>query len=276
MRDLDIDLIRCFLAVADTRSFTTASKRLCRSQSAVSTRVQKLKALLGIKLFERTSRSVSLTTAGEGFHRYAVGLLRLNDEAVGMMSRHALEGQLKLGLVEYLVPHRIPHLLARAARLMPKVELSVRIGLSDTLVRGFDAGELDVIVVREQEGRATSRLFREEPMLWIGSSPMDRPSEEVPMCLLPAPCAFRSAAVEALEREGISWRETVTVSGVLAAQACAREGLGVTVLSASAVPEGVAVLPQGRNAWPRLASLRLVTYERTPTPLTRALVEALQ
>lgn len=276
MRDLEIDLIRCFLAVADTRSFTAASKRLSRSQSAVSTRVQKLETLLGVELFARTSRSVSLTAAGEGFHRYAVGLLRLNDEAVGVLNRHSLEGRLRLGLVEYLVPHRLPELLARIRRLMPKVELSVRIGLSNALIRSFDAGELDVVVVREQEGRATPRLFREEPLLWVASTPMERPPAEVPMCLLPAPCAFRTAAVEALARECISWREVITVSGVMGAQSCTREGLGVTVLSASAVPTGLSVLPQGRNAWPRLASLRLVTYERTPTALTRALVDLLQ
>lgn len=275
MRDLDIDLIRCFVAVADTRSFTAASKRLSRSQSAVSTRVQKLESLLGVELFFRTSRSVTLTTAGEGFHRYAVGLLRLNDEAVGALSRHAMEGQMRLGLVEYLVPHRLPELLSRIRRLMPKLDLTVRIGLSDALTCAFDAGELDVIVAREHEGRATSRLFREEQLLWVASAPMERPPAEVPLCLLAAPCAFRTAAVEAMARDGIAWKEVITVSSVLGAQSCAREGLGVTVLSASAVTNGLAVLPQGRSAWPKLASLRLVIHERTPTALTRALVELL-
>jgi len=274
--DLDIDLIRCFVAIADTRSFTAASKRLSRSQSAVSTRVQRLEDLLGAQLFSRNSREVALTEAGEQFLNYANRLLRLNDEAFGMLGRGKLEGRLRLGIVEYLIPHRLPEFLARIRQLLPRVELSVKVGLSEALLRSFDAGELDVVVAKEHEGYGSAQFFREEKMLWVAHSHMEQPPPTVELCLLSAPCTFRSTAVTALNAKTIQWRETLTLSSIIAIQSCLKEGLGVSVLSESAMDDGLVALPQGSAAWPVLGSLRLATYERSPNALNRALVELLR
>jgi len=276
MRDLDIDLIRCFVAVSDAQSFTGASKRLCRSQSAISTRVQRLEELLGVALFLRSSRQVRLTAAGEQFLNYAVGLMRLNDEAIGMLGRSNLEGRLRLGIVEYLVPHRLPELLARIHRLLPRVELSVKVALSETLLQAFDAGELDVVVVKDQEGRGSPRLFRDEKLLWVANQHIERPPPLVQLCLLPAPCAFRTAAIAALSSSTVQWREAVTLSSVVGVQSCIKEGLGVSVLCESALDAGLVALPQGGAAWPALLGIRLVTYERSPNALSRALIDLLK
>ncbi len=258
------------------RSFTGASKRLCRSQSAISTRVQRLEELLGVELFTRSSRQVALTAAGEQFLNYAMGLLRLNDEAMGMLGRSSLEGQLRLGIVEYLVPHRLPELLARIRRLMPRVELSVRVALSEALLQAFDAGELDVVVVKEQEGRGSPRLFREEKMLWVADQHLGEPSPVVNLCLLIAPCTFRTAAISALNSSGIQWREALTLSSIVGVQSCVSEGLGVSVLCESALAAGLVPLPQSHAAWPMLPTIRLVTYERSPNPVSRALIDLLK
>lgn len=276
MRDLDIDLIRCFVAVSDAQSFTGASKRLCRSQSAVSTRVQRLEELLGVELFTRNSRQVRLTAAGEQFLNYAIGLLRLNDEAVGMLGRGNLEGRLRLGIVEYLVPHRLPELLARIRRLLPRLELSVKVALSEALLHAFDAGELDVVVVKDQEGRGSPQLFREEKLLWVANQLFERPPPLVQLCLLPAPCAFRTAAIAALSSSTAQWREALTLSSVVGVQSCIKEGLGVSVLCESALDDGLIALPQGNAAWPVLLGIRLVTYERSPNALSRALIDLLK
>lgn len=276
MRDLNIDLIRCFVAVSDAQIFTGASKRLCRSQSAISTRIQRLEMLLGTELFFRNSRHVRLTAAGEQFLNYALGLLRLNDEAVGMLSRTNLEGRLRLGIVEYLIPHRFPELLTRIRLLLPRVELSVKVALSEALLHAFDSGELDVIVVMEQEARGSSQIFREEKLHWVASQFLDSPSSMVHLCLLPAPCAFRTAAIAALNSSAIPWRETLTLSGVVGVQGCIKEGLGVSVLCESALNEGLVTLPQGSAAWPVLGRIRLVTYERSPNAISRALIDLLR
>ncbi|MDK9698372.1 MAG: LysR family transcriptional regulator, partial [Siculibacillus sp.] len=64
MADLDIDLLRTFVALAETESFTGAGERLGATQSAVSVRLKKLEDRLGHRLFDRTPRSVAPTPFG--------------------------------------------------------------------------------------------------------------------------------------------------------------------------------------------------------------------
>ncbi len=65
MPDLDLDLVRCFVAVAESGGFTSASRRLHLSQSAVSLKIRRRGALLDRPLFPRTSPSLELTAEGE-------------------------------------------------------------------------------------------------------------------------------------------------------------------------------------------------------------------
>jgi DNA-binding transcriptional LysR family regulator len=81
-RNLDIDLLRSFAAVADSGSFTAAAELVARTQSAVSVQIKRLEEILGRKVFERTSRSLALTRAGETLLGYARRILELNDESV--------------------------------------------------------------------------------------------------------------------------------------------------------------------------------------------------
>ena len=85
--NLDIDLLRSFAAVADTKSFTAAGELVARTQSAVSVQIKRLEEIVGRRVFERTSRSLALTPAGETLLGYARRILELNDESV----RHVAE-----------------------------------------------------------------------------------------------------------------------------------------------------------------------------------------
>ena len=79
--DFEIDLIRAFVAVAETRNFTQAAMRLHRTQSAISIRIKRLEEHLDSKLFERNTRGVTLTDLGERFLSVAQRLIEVNEEA---------------------------------------------------------------------------------------------------------------------------------------------------------------------------------------------------
>ncbi len=68
MAPYSLDELRAFVAVADARSFTGAARRLGVTTNAVSLRVQRLEAALGVRLFVRTTRSVAATDEGNAFH----------------------------------------------------------------------------------------------------------------------------------------------------------------------------------------------------------------
>ena len=78
---LDSDLMRSFLAVADSGSVTIAAARLFRTQSAVSLQIKRLEEVLGCDVLDRSARKVGLTAEGEQLLGYARKMLALNDEA---------------------------------------------------------------------------------------------------------------------------------------------------------------------------------------------------
>ena len=84
--NLDIDLLRSFAAVSDTGSFTAAGEVVARTQSAVSIQIKRLEEIVGKRVFERTSRSLTLTPAGETLLDYTRRILELNDRIVGRRS----------------------------------------------------------------------------------------------------------------------------------------------------------------------------------------------
>src|SRR3954467_12143027 len=126
--NLDIDLLRSFAAVADSGSFTAAAELVARTQSAVSVQIKRLEDLVGRRVFERTSRSLALTPAGETLLGYARRILALNDESVRSVVEPPVAGAIRLGITEYFVPSDLPRLLARFAAAYPGVHLEVRMG----------------------------------------------------------------------------------------------------------------------------------------------------
>src|SRR4029077_10525018 len=88
---MDFDQLRTFLLAAELQSFTQAARRLNFSQSAISQQIRDLEDRLGVRLFERHNRSVSLTPAGERLRPRARAILKEVEDAVGELSE--LRGQ---------------------------------------------------------------------------------------------------------------------------------------------------------------------------------------
>jgi DNA-binding transcriptional LysR family regulator len=144
MRRNDLGELVAFLAVAEERSFTRAGAKLGTSQSALSHAVRALEERMGVRLLNRTTRSVAPTDAGERLIR-SVGprLEEINAElkALGEL-RHKPAGTIRVTTGE-LAAESI--LLPKLTRLLPqypdlKVELSVDYGLTDIVAERFDAG----------------------------------------------------------------------------------------------------------------------------------------
>ena len=99
---IDLRSIKVFLALCEARSFTVAAKRLQKTQSAVSQALRQLEEDLGVVLVNRTSRSVSLTPAGELFRARAAALLEDATQLAALMREHDRSKltELRVGMVE--------------------------------------------------------------------------------------------------------------------------------------------------------------------------------
>jgi len=234
--DLDLDALRSFAAIADAGSFTAAGDLLGRSQAAMSIKIKKLEETLGRRVFERTSRSLSLTRDGEILLDYARRLLELNDETVRRFAEPDAAGEIRLGVVEYFVPQHLPAVLSRFARVYPRVHIDVKVGMSSSLLEQMDAGQLDLVIAKRDDDETRGRVIWRDEMQWI-CAPDFRPEDHdtLPFCALPPPCIFRTRGLDALKRIGRPWRVVYTSESGMGVLAAARAGLGIAVMGESCI-----------------------------------------
>src|SRR4051812_22455339 len=124
---MDLTAIRIFLAVAQERSFSRAAAKVHLTQPAVSQAVRRLETDLGEELFDRSSKSGTLTDAGRVLHNYGQRLVRLAEETESAMRelRDLRRGRVLIGANEAAV-HTLLPLMARFRQLVPDIAVDVR------------------------------------------------------------------------------------------------------------------------------------------------------
>ena len=242
--NLDLDLVRTFVTIADTRSFTRTGERLGRTQSAISLQVRRLEDRLGVRLLARDPRRVGLTEAGESFLPKARRLLRVNDEIIAEVTGEDLEGEVRLGAPEDFATVHLPDILGAFARAHPRVALAVTCDLTLNLLDRLQAGALDLALVkREPLGPDLGVRVWREPLVWVAADRgVLKPEAPAPLVIAPAPCVYRRRAVAALEARGRTWRAAYTSPSLAGQHAALRAGLGLTVLPREMVPDDLVLL----------------------------------
>ena len=265
--DVDLDLLRCFVTVAELRSFTLAGDRMGRSQSAVSVRIRKLEDLLGAPLFERNSRDVKLTNDGRRLLPKAWDILDQGEELVAAMREPVVSGRLRIGFLEYVSPHRIPEVLSSLQRRLPNAELSFHVGLSSTLITALDDGRIDVALALHDLERKDSTPIASDQLVWVegedSSKAANASDKGVNLCLMQAPCVYRTSALEAAQEKALPFKEVLTANSVLAVHGAVASGLGLSVLGTSCIGKGVR-LADKRSNLPSLPSLTIGLYGTDP------------
>ena len=159
MRGSEFAELKAFVAVVDRSSFARAADHLGLSRSALSQVIRQLESRLGVRLLNRTTRSVSPTEPGRRLHDRVAPMLRDMDDAVaqavGTNARAA--GTLRINTLSMAAKKVIAPRLGRFARAHPDVVLDIVVedGLSDIVGEGFDAGirvggrlQKDMVAVR--------------------------------------------------------------------------------------------------------------------------------
>ncbi|WP_165967894.1 LysR family transcriptional regulator [Sapientia aquatica] len=236
LRNLDLDLLRTFCKIIDTGGFTAASDHLHITQSTVSVHMARLEEFVGYRLIDRQRGAVILTEHGEVLLSYARRILAINDETIFRMSDFEIKGMLRLGVVEYLAPHRVPAILSRLRATFPKLDLRLKIDLSGSLLRELEEGKLDVVIAARSEANQGGVNLLEEQLFWAAHHDFRLEADKpLPLALLPPPCFYREAAISALNSIGRSWVGAVTTMNVGGVQAAVSAGLAVGVLSQSSL-----------------------------------------
>ncbi|MEE1496679.1 MAG: LysR family transcriptional regulator [Clostridium sp.] len=138
--------IATFLQAAQLKSFSKAAKKLNYSQGTVTIQIKSLEEELGVRLFDRIGKQISLTSRGEQFYQYAVTLMKNMEEIKCSLSdSRELTGSLALGTIESLCSSLLPPILSEYHRRFPKVNVSVVIDSPRVLLDRLNDNSLDIV-----------------------------------------------------------------------------------------------------------------------------------
>lgn len=251
VRQLDLELLRTFVAVFESSSFTRAAALLGRTQPAVSLQVRRLEEQLGFPLFDRTGRMVALTTEGAALLPQARRLLRLHDEIVAGLGEGDLEGEVRFGAPEDIATAHLPGILGSFARSHPRIRLSVTCDYTANLLDQMSRGLLDLALVkREPLGPDLGVSVWREALVWVALEAELATQDPMPLIVAPAPDIYRKRALAALDAAGRAFRPAFTSPSLAGQLAALRAGLGVGVLPAAMAPRDLVIVS---DALPALA-----------------------
>ncbi|MCW2995681.1 MAG: LysR substrate-binding protein [Conexibacter sp.] len=289
---MELRHLRYFVAVAEELHFRRAAARLHIAQPAVSEQIRRLEDELGVRLLDRTSRGVQLTTAGSLLLDDARRILRASDGAARAVREHGTDERqrLRLGYTPLGLPPNVPRVLGRMRKAArpPRVELHV--DDARTLLGDVRAGQLDCAVVCLP---APTTDLRVTPVGQVGAVVVaptgfyrDGPltlsalgAARVVVLRRAADPAFHDAVVGALAHHGVSADLVHSVaSGADQLLPEVIAGAGVAILPGTVAtrpaPSGVAFHPiAGPAPWPPVA---IVTRAQTPAAALATLVDELE
>ncbi|WP_110648404.1 LysR family transcriptional regulator [Salinicola peritrichatus] len=240
---MDPDLLRAFVAVAECEGFSAAGRILNRTQSAVSLQIKRLEDRVREPLFERTSRSVTLTPAGGRLLPYARQILKLQDEAKRVMHSQREGRLIRLGISEEQAIAYLPLLLPQFAEGFPHVRIEVVCDISSNLVQRFQEGLLDVVLAVRHGPTQTGQLLGREQMVWVIAAHRTIDDwDTLPLALNPEGCIFRAHAFAALGREQRQWDVRYTSPSPTGLNVAVQAGLALTVKTPRSLPPGCRIV----------------------------------
>ncbi|WYX52557.1 LysR substrate-binding domain-containing protein [Achromobacter xylosoxidans] len=284
MRNLDLDALQIFKAVADHGGVARAAAHLNRVQSNVSTRLKQLEATLEAPLFRRQNRRLVLSEQGRVLLSYADRLLRLSAEAQAAVRDGAPQGLLRIGTMESTAAARLPPILAAYHAAWPQVRIELVTGTSGALaakVRNYEIEAAFVAQPFEAQG-LQQPAFDEElalisPLAWPEiHGPKDVGDRSV--IAFAAGCSYRRILEAWFGQEGVAPDKVMEFASYHAIVACVAAGSGVAIVPRSVLAllgaePSLRVTPlSGKHG---RAQTRLVWRADDETPALQALQQLL-
>jgi DNA-binding transcriptional LysR family regulator len=270
---LDISTVQAFLLVAELQSFTRAAEGLGATQAAVSMKLQRLEAVVGKRLVERSPRAVRLTSDGAAFLDNARALMEAHDRALA--GERPVPQQLSLGISDHAAGPELVPLLERLHAVSSQLALAVTIGFSRDLLDVYDSGGLDAVIVRQEAGRRGGEKLAEDEFGWFASPRLRwRRGESLRVATLAPPCGVRAIAVRALAKAGVEWSEVFIGGGVTAVVAAALAGLAVAPLARRIAPPGMIDIGS-THGLPRIGTSKVILHSKVGDPAKLAALRTL-
>ena len=267
--DLDVGLLRMFLAVAQHGTMGRAAAANATTQPTVSQRILRLEKIVGRKLFSRNRGGLKLTGHGELLVAYANRAIDLNEEALARLREESVSGPVRLGASEETVLARLAPTLKRFQRSYPDVELKLTVAGPAKLEFLLVQGELDFVI--SDSARITGRPVLEwsSRLAWFAGTDLSiDPFHPLPLVLSQNAGPWREQILDSLREAGWAWRIVLESANLDTIIAAVESDLGVSVLLRETVRStGIREVKHGRL--PALPEMSFGLF-RGNTVLTKA------
>ncbi|MGF1735452.1 LysR family transcriptional regulator [Photobacterium satsumensis] len=236
---LDLDLLKTFVAVAETGEIKLAAKKVYRSSGAVSMQMKRLQELAGCELLVRTHRGVALTDAGKVLLSRSQQMLALNNSTLAALSEKDISGQLTFGIPTDYAADFTRYFMPLLQAKMPNLAAKIVCDRSRHLRKKRQAGTVDIAIVSGEPGIKDGMPLWNESINWVKSPTLALyPGQAVPIALFDGDCLIRDLALATLENADIRY-DIVFTSPVLDNIAEAvYNGLAVSLLPESLSKSG--------------------------------------
>ena len=293
---MDVRALEVFCKIMELRSFSRAAEAVLLTQPTVSGHIKALEAELGLRLFDRTSKTVTPTRAGEILHGYARRILALREEAQQAINEHkgGLKGHLPIGGSSIPGAYILPALVAAFKQGHPDVTITLHISGSRDIVRGVIEGtcEVGMVGARFEEGRVHYDPFAQDELIlavpaahpWAGRSSV-RLAELAgqPFIIRERGSGTRKVMEQALADHAMDLaglRLVLEVNGNEAVRQAIKAGAGIAIISRRAIEDDIRckmLTPLRIQGVRLLREFFLVTHKsRSRSPLGKAFLAFLQ
>ena len=274
-QDLELNLLRTFLAVVHHGSMGRTAAAVAKTQPAVSQQMLRLEKIVGRKLFYRSRDGVKLTSHGDLLLPYAHRAIDLNEEALARLREESASGPVRLGFSEQTALAGLTPALKRFQRAHPEVELKLTVAAPGKLEFLLTQGELDFAICDPTRIAGRPVIEWRSRLAWLASPDFSAdPLKILPLVLCESTSWWRDRILSALRRAGWQWRVVFESASLDATVAALDSGLGVAALLRETVRnEGICEVKDARL--PMLPEARFGMF-RSPTAATRtrAVMEA--
>jgi DNA-binding transcriptional LysR family regulator len=243
LQNIDVALLRAFVAVADTGRMTTAARVIHRSQGAVSQQIKRLESVFGLRLFDREADAARLTRHGEKLLIRAQHLISLNDEVMDQMREADFTGEVRLGVAHDIVRVMLPPILRRFRQEHPHVLITLVSDTTKTLRAALRERKIDLALLTERGHGTPDQFLLSDRLVWVGAKGGDAHRRRpLSVALGQNTCGFRAVAITALTMARMPWRPICQVGSLEPVLATLEADLAIAPFLSRTVPDRLSAL----------------------------------
>jgi DNA-binding transcriptional LysR family regulator len=267
---LDNDVLRTFVAIAETGNFSTAADVVLRTPSAVSMQIKKLEEQLKTTLFLRDARSVTLTQHGEMLLSYARRMIALSNEAVSRFVMPELSGVVRLGAPDDIAERLLPKLLKDFGESFPGIMVDVTVDQSLLLRKRMDEQRLDLALINcaTRPFPTIGEIIHTEKLVWAGAKCGNAHLRDpIPVSVWEEGCVWRNDALTQLDKHKRAYRIAYASAHTMAQRAAVVSDLAIAPFPLSYITDDMQILGP-KEGMPELISfdIRLLTSPNLSIP----------